>query len=283
MSDSTDLCPRAAGAATLGKHAAVEVASSHARRSRTRVSLAERPRCLQGGVTRASRAGHASRDTVLVSEFPDMNMENKMGKSKLYQLLVGGTMGTMVAGGLLFGVTTASAAADCVVSAGVQQNAKTVTGTAGDDTIDCTSASSAKTINGLAGNDTMTGTNFADKINGGDGNDTSTGLGGDDSIIAGEGNNTSTGSAGNDTLTSGAGSDTLTGSAGNDTLTAGGGADTLDGSEGVDTLYGGAGNDALTGPAADGSVDTLNGNAGIDTCTIALPDGDKRNSCELIG
>jgi len=57
----------------------------------------------------------------------------------------------------------------------------------------------------------------------------------------------------------------------------------LDGSEGVDNLKGGRGDDTLIGPAADGSVDTLNGDADRDTCTIAAPDGDIRNSCELVG
>ncbi|MCA1600387.1 MAG: hypothetical protein LC776_01650, partial [Acidobacteria bacterium] len=70
-----------------------------------------------------------------------------MGKRTLYPLLVAGTM---VVGGLL-GATSASAATNCVVSPGVTQTAKTVTGTAGNDTIDCTGADPGKTINGNGG------------------------------------------------------------------------------------------------------------------------------------
>jgi Ca2+-binding RTX toxin-like protein len=169
-------------------------------------------------------------------------MENKMGKRTLYPLLVAGTM---VMGGLL-GATSASAAPGCVVSAGVTQNANTVTGTGGNDTIDCTSADRAKTITG-GGNDTITGTAFADKIDGG---------------------------TGNDTLTGGNGDDTLTGGAGSDTLTGG---------PGADTLSGGTGDDTLTGAAADGGKDTLNGNAGTDTCSAVGTDPDSRTSCEKLG
>jgi len=127
-------------------------------------------------------------------------MENKMGKRTLYPLLVAGTM---VMGGLL-GATSASAAPGCVVSAGVTQNANTVTGTGGNDTIDCTSAERAKTITGGGGN-------------------------GDDTLTGGAGSDTLTGGPGADTLSGGTGDDTLTGAA------ADGGKDTLNGNAGTDT------------------------------------------------
>ena len=99
----------------------------------------------------------------------------------------------------------------CVVSVGVTQTARTVTGTAGDDTIDCTNASPGKTIVGLDGNDTITGTAFDDTIDGGNGNDTVTGGPGDDVIEGGNGNDTLTGSAGEDVVTDvGDGNDTIT-------------------------------------------------------------------------
>ena len=145
-----------------------------------------------------------------------------MGKRMLYPLLVAGTM---VVGGLI-GVTSASAAANCVVGPGVSQNNTTVTGSAGNDTIDCTGSDPGKTINGNGGDDTITGTRFADKINGGDGNDT---------------------------LTGGPGGDTMTGGNGNDTIT---------GSADLDKVYGDSGADTLNGPGTDGSRDALNGGNG---------------------
>jgi Ca2+-binding RTX toxin-like protein len=99
----------------------------------------------------------------------------------------------------------------CVVSVGVTQTARTVTGTAGDDTIDCTNASPGKTISGLDGNDTVTGTAFDDTIDGGNGNDTVTGGPGNDVIEGGNGNDTLTGSGGDDVVTDlGDGNDTIT-------------------------------------------------------------------------
>jgi Ca2+-binding RTX toxin-like protein len=126
-----------------------------------------------------------------------MNMENKMGKPKLYSLLVAGTMGTMVAGGILFGATTASAAADCAIGPGVTQTDTAVFGSSGNDTIDCSSSNPGKTI---YGNDTITGTTSNDTIWGGVGNDTLTGGTGDDQLYGELGADTLNGSAGNDQL-----------------------------------------------------------------------------------
>ncbi|MGX7828818.1 calcium-binding protein [Actinokineospora sp. 24-640] len=119
--------------------------------------------------------------------------------------------------------STAYAAINCVVSAGVTQTDTVVTGTPGNDTIDCGGTDPGKTINGNGGNDTITGSAYDDTIDGGDGNDTITG------------------GLGADTLSGGLGIDTISGSAGNDTLIGSsndGSQDSLDGSDGIDTCQG---------------------------------------------
>jgi hypothetical protein len=154
----------------------------------------------------------------------------------------------------------------CVVSAGVTQDATTVTGTGGDDTIDCSMVSSGRTILGFDGNDTITGTNFDDVIEGGEGNNTITALNGNNTITSGAGNDTITaGPEGNNTITSGAGDDTITGANGNDFIDAGAGNDTATGGLGSDTIEGGDGNDTLSA-APDGNDSVTDVGDGNDTC-----------------
>jgi Ca2+-binding RTX toxin-like protein len=105
----------------------------------------------------------------------------------------------------------------CTFSAGVTQNATTITGTGGNDTINCSGAGHGHTINGGGGADTITGSNSADTINGEGGGDTLNGGGDNDVIDGGTGNDTINGQAGNDSLIGGAGNDALAGGTGDDT------------------------------------------------------------------
>ena len=157
----------------------------------------------------------------------------------------------------------------CIVSAGVTQDATTVTGTSGADTIDCSMVNSGRTINGFDGDDTITGTQFDDMINGGEGNNTITALNGDNIITSGAGNDTITaGPEGNNNINSGAGNDTITSGTGNDTIDAGDGNNTVTSGTGNDTITSGA---ATTPSHSLPTVPTSSTTAPVPTSVTLLP------------